>query len=437
MFAVALTTACVSCGTSPGNISDDCPFPSRECHTISVKKAGKGSGKVAGSDIDCGSTCALPLLARSTVYLSATADQGSSFAGWTGCNTGSAEKCSAILDADREVTATFVTGVVSTLAGTAGQPGSADGTGASARFNDPIGVAVDAGGYVFVADTGSATIRKMTPAGVVVTHAGTAGQFGSIDGTGTDARFLNPTSVAVDAGENVYVADFGANTIRKITIDLAVSTLAGTAMLSGSTDGTGASARFDSPWGVAVDGSGNVYVTDWGNSTIRKISSTGVVSTFAGSAGQPGSADGTGTAARFASPTGVAVDRSGNVYVADWGNSTIRKITPAGVVSTLAGTAGQPGSTDGTGTAALFSRPTGLTVDGSGNVYVTDSNTVRRITPAGVVSTLAGVAGQSGSVDGIGTTARFHAVADAAVDGRGNIYVVDSGNNTIRRMAVE
>jgi sugar lactone lactonase YvrE len=392
---------------------------------------------VAGSDIDCGSTCALPLLARSTVYLSATADQGSSFAGFTGCNYGSAETCGVILDADREVTASFVTGVVSTLAGTAGQPGSADGTGASARFNGPIGVAVDAGGNVFVADTDSATIRKIAPAAVVRTYAGTAGQPGSVDGTGTDARFSMPIGLAVDAGENVYVADFGSNTIRKITVDQAVTTLAGTASLSGSADGTGASARFNWPWGVAVDRSGNVYVTDRGNETIRRITSTGVVSTFAGSVGQPGSADGTGPAARFNKPNGLAVDGSGNVYVADWGNSTIRKITPAGVVSTLAGTAGQPGSVDGTGTAALFSRPAGLTLDGSGIIYVTDSNTVRRITPAGAVSTLAGAAGQSGSVDGIGTAARFNAATAVAVDGRGNVYVVDSDNSTIRRMAVE
>ncbi|OFX21894.1 MAG: hypothetical protein A2V77_20500 [Anaeromyxobacter sp. RBG_16_69_14] len=392
---------------------------------------------MAGSDIDCGSTCALPLLARSTVYLAATADQGSSFAEFTGCNYGSAETCGVILDGDREVTASFVTGVVSTLAGTAGQPGTSDGRGASARFNDPLGVAVDAGGNVFVADMGNATIRKTTPAGVVDTYAGTAEQVGIVDGTGADARFLNPIGVAVDAGENVYVADFGANTIRKITVDQAVTTLAGTAMQSGSADGTGASARFNWPWGVAVDRSGNVYVTDRGNETIRRITSTGVVSTFAGSVGQPGSADGTGPAARFNSPGAVAVDVSGNVYVADWGNSTIRKITPAGVVSTLAGTPGQPGSTDGTGTAALFSRPAGLALDGSGNIYVTDSNTVRRITPVGVVSTLAGAAGQSGSVDGIGTTARFNAATAVAVDGRGNIYVVDSENSTIRRMTVE
>ena len=147
-----------------------------------------------------------------------------------------------------------------------------------------------------------------------------------------------------------------------------------------------------------MDGSGNVYVADTGNNTIRKITPAGVVSTLAGMAGSSGSADGTGSAARFYYPFGVAVDGSGNVYVADTYNNTIRKITPAGVVSTLAGTAGSSGSADGTGSAAQFYYPCGVAVDGSGNVYVadTDNYTIRKITPAGVVSTLAGLAGKFG-----------------------------------------
>ena len=179
---------------------------------------------------------------------------------------------------------------------------------------------------------------------------------------------------------------------------------------------------------MAVDGSGNVYVADSGNYTIRKITPAGVVSTLAGLAGSSGSADGTGSAARFYYPTGVAVDGSGNVYVADTGNYTIRKITPAGVVSTLAGLAGSTGSADGTGSAARFYYPYGVAVDGSGNVYVADTGnyTIRKITPAGVVSTLAGTAGSSGSADGTGSAARFNYPTGVAVDGSGNVYVADS-----------
>ncbi len=216
--------------------------------------------------------------------------------------------------------------------GDAGQPGSADGTGPAALFNDPEGVAVDSSGNIYVADTGNDTIRKMTPAESVPTLTwGTPGQPGSADGTGTAALFNRPEGVAVDGAGNVYVADTGNDTIRKITVtpEMAgvVTTLAGTPGQAGSADGTGSAARFDSPEGVAVDGAGNVYVADTGNDTIRKIMPAGMVTTLAGTAGQAGSADGTGGAALFNDPRGVAVDGAGNVYVADTGNDTIRKLS--------------------------------------------------------------------------------------------------------------
>ena len=251
--------------------------------------------------------------------------------------------------------------VVSTLAGAAGSPGSADGPGA--RFAYPRGVAVDAAGTVYVADTNNSTIRKITPAGVVSTLAGTAASNGSADGTGAGARFNNPFGVAVDAAGAVYVADTNNSTIRKITPAGVVTTLAGTAGSGGSADGTGAAARFNVPIGVAVDAAGTVYVADTNNNTIRKITPAGAVSTLAGTAGSFGSADGTGASARFAYPRGVAVDAAGAVYVADEGNSTIRKIMPAGAVSTLAGTAASIGSADGTGAAARFRNPAGVAVD--------------------------------------------------------------------------
>jgi streptogramin lyase len=327
-------------------------------------------------------------------------------------------------------------GVVTTLAGTAGPTGSADGTGAAARFNSPRGVAVDGSGNVYVADTSNYTIRKVTPAGVVTTLAGTTGSIGSADRTGAAARFNNPFGVSVDGSGNVYVADYSNSTIRKITPAGVVSTLAGTAGSTGSTDGTGAAARFYNPWGFAVGGSGNVYVADTWNHTIRKITPAGVVSTFAGTALASGSADGTGAAARFNGPVGVAVDGSGNVYVADTNNSTIRKITPAGVVTTLAGTTGLIGSTDGTGAAARFSYPYGVAVDGSGSVYVADTSnyTIRKITPIGVVTTLAGTALASGSADGTGAAARFNNPFGVSVDGSGNVFVADTGNSTIRKI---
>jgi hypothetical protein len=331
----------------------------------------------------------------------------------------------------RKITAA---GVVTTLAGLAGSNGSDDGTGSDARFVLPFAVAVDSAGNVYVADTYNYTIRKITPVGVVTTLAGLVSSIGSADGTGSDARFNSPSGPAVDGAGNVYVADTYNHTIRKITPAGVVTTLAGQALSSGSADGTGGDARFDFPLGLAVDGAGNVYVADTNNNTIRKITPAGVVTTLAGLAGSTGGANGTGSAARFNDPSGVAVDGAGNVYVADTGNNTIRKITAARVVTTLAGLAGSTGGANGTGSAARFNSPSGVAVDSAGNVYVVDTgnNTIRKITAAGVVTTLAGLAGSSGSADGTRSAARFDSPSGVAVDGAGNVYVADSLNNTIR-----
>jgi hypothetical protein len=232
-----------------------------------------------------------------------------------------------------------------------GNSGSGDGTGSAARFYNPWGVAVNSAGNVYVADAYNHTIRKVTPGGVVTTLAGLAGSSGSVGGTGSAARFYYPYGAAVDSAGNVYVADTGNCTIRKVTPGGMVVTLAGLAGSSGSADGTGSTARFSAPYGVAVDSAGNGYVAD---TLIRKVTPSGVVTTLAGAAGGSGSANGTGSAARFNKPCAAAVDGAGNVYVADMCNDTIRKVTPGGVVTTLAGLAGSDGSADGTGSAACF-----------------------------------------------------------------------------------
>ena len=224
----------------------------------------------------------------------------------------------------------------STLAGLAGNSGTNDGAGSAANFNFPSGVAVDSGGNVYVADTFNHTIRKVTPGGVVTTLAGLAGNPGTNDGTGSAARFSNPYGVTVDSAGNVYVADTSYHTIRKVTPAGVVTTIAGLAGSSGINDGTGNNARFNRPWGVAVDSADNVYVAEFWNHTIRQVTPGGVVTTLAGLAGNHGTTDATGSAARFRNPRGVAVDNAGNVYVADLSNSRIRKVTPGGSVSTLA-----------------------------------------------------------------------------------------------------
>jgi sugar lactone lactonase YvrE len=191
-----------------------------------------------------------------------------------------------------------------------------------------------------------------------------AGATGSADGAGGHARFHSPAGIAADSAGNVYVADSGNNTIRKISPDGTVTTLAGTAGLRGNFDGTGAAAIFNGPTGMAIDSAGNVYVADTLNDSIREISPGGAVTTLAGTAGQIGSNDGTGAAARFNNPSGVAVDSSGNLFVADHSNDTIRMITSAGVVTTVVGSAGVTGFLPGSAPGVIGS-PRGIAVSGS------------------------------------------------------------------------
>ena len=344
-----------------------------------------------------------------------------------------------------------------TIAGKAGSSGSADGTNSAARFNGPCAPAVDGAGNLYVPEVSNDTIRTVKPVGttwVVTTLAGKAGVAGSADGTNSTARFQSPNGVAVDTNGNVYVADSSNDTIRKMTpvgTNWVVTTLAGRAGVVGSTDGTNSDARFNAPVNVALDSAGNVYVTDGFNETIRKVTPDGtnwVVTTLAGKAGVVGTVDGTNSDARFYYSYGVAVDRIGNVYVSDQHSCTIRKVTPDGtnwVVTTLAGKAGVSGSADGTNSAARFGFNNtvgyglgGLAVDGAGNIYVADlgNNAIRKVTPVGtnwVVTTLAGKAGVAGSADGTGSAALFDQPQGVAVDSAGNLYVTEYSNCTIRK----
>ena len=326
----------------------------------------------------------------------------------------------------------------------AGGFGNSDGTNSNAAFFQPYGIAADSTGNLFVADTGNDAIRKVIQAGtnwVVSTLAGSIPGF--VDGTNSDAQFDYPAGIAVDAAGNLYVADFYNNAIRKVTPsggNWVVTTLAGNG-LRGTTDGTNGVARFYHPTGVALDSAGRLYVADEGNNTVRRIVPSGtnwVVTTLAGLSGTSGTTDGTNTAARFAGPWGIAVDSSGRIYVSDFISSRLRQVVPVGtnwVVTTIAGSG--YGAADGTNNFVQFDYPMGLAVDSAVNLYVADyyNDSVRKVQPVGtnwVVTTIGGGAGVSGNQDGSGTNALFNLPRGIAVNSSGNLFVADTGNHTIR-----
>jgi hypothetical protein len=279
------------------------------------------------------------------------------------------------------------TGQLSLLAGQLHRPGIADGAGGSGLFSLLRAVATDESGSVIISD--GCRIRKLSRAGAISTLAGAAGKSGSDDGPSKLARFDRPSGLCADADGNVYAADTYA--IRRVTSEGVVSTLAGTLGHSGNVDGPGDGARFsDQAKGLAIDGMGDLIVADSLNSTIRKITRDGVVSTLAGAERRSGSIDGSGKTARFFRPCGVAVDHAGRIYVADSFNHTIREITPAGLVRTVAGLAGQPGNEDGPASQARFNYPVGVAVDDAGDIFAADmgNRRIRKISPGGWVSTL-------------------------------------------------
>jgi streptogramin lyase len=317
-----------------------------------------------------------------------------------------------------------------TLAGKTGVAGSTNGQGTAARFHSPGGVRLDNAGNVYVSDTANDTIRRVTPEGVVTTLAGKAGSYGTNDGTGSNARFNVPYGLVVDTNGNVYVADSGNDTIRKLTPDGTnwnVTTIAGHTLHPGIKDGPGTNALFNGLQDVSIDTNGNLYVADWGNNALREITWDGT------------NWDVTTISTEFPSAECVSVDTNGNVYVGD-GDGTIREATPAEGywnVTTLAGQSGIIASRDGTNQYALFSNPTGIAVDNNGDVYVSDggNNTIRILRPEGanwVTTTLAGP-GAGTNIDGTGKSAEFNFPDDLAVDSAANVYVADYNNDTIRK----
>jgi alpha-tubulin suppressor-like RCC1 family protein len=329
-------------------------------------------------------------------------------------------------------------GVVSPYSGT-GVAGCNDTNNSIATFNSLTAVCVDAAGNVFVADHLNHLIRKITPAGVVSTVAGTAGVAGYLDATGTAALFNKPFGICVDAQNNLYVSEYLNHTVRKITSAGVVSTLAGTVGVFGAVDATGTAASFSFPGGLCMDDAGFVYLADRSNMKIRKINTNigvdyGVVTTFAGT-GTAGSANGTRLASTFNYPSDITFDKaSGNFYVSDEYSNQIRKISPAGMVSTVAGS-GAVGNTDGAANVATFDRPSGIFVDANCNIFVTqyNGNVVRKVDANGVVSTYAG-SSTSGFVNGLGTAARFATAFGIDGDGLGNLYVADLANHAVRKI---
>ena len=321
--------------------------------------------------------------------------------------------------------------MVTTLAGS-GLMGTNDGRGADASFANLMDLTVDTEGNVYVADSHNNLIRRISKDGLVTTIAG-SGAVGSSDGKGRAASFFNPAGIAIDKNGILYVADTHNSLIRKITQDGEVTTIAG--RRSGLLTSRDSVVQFDNPAGIAVDINGNIFVADWLNDVIRKITPNGHVTNVAGLIGSPGSRNGSRDSATFYLPGGIAVDSAGNVFVSDTYNNMIRKIDNAGIVTTIAGKK-LKGALDGQGGTASFSHPAGIALDKLGNLYVADvgNHKIRKVSSSGFVTTFAGN-GIRGSKNGRDTAASFYRPYGVSVAPDGTVYVADYQNNMVRKIS--
>ncbi len=322
---------------------------------------------------------------------------------------------------------------VSTLAGVA-TSGYLDEIDSLAKFDFPVGLALDNFGNLFVGDGSNYCIRKIGTNGMVSTFAGSR-MAGYEDAMGGMAKFAGSEGLAIDKKGNLYVADTYNNRIRLVNTQGVVSTIAGNA-IQNLINGKGTAAEFSHPSSLALDLKGNIYVADQLNNSIRKIDTTGMVTTIAGNI-NGGFMNGVESKATFNSPSGIAVDSLGNIYIADEANNMIRRINNQGEVSTLAGST-IAGNADGSDTSARFNGPTGITLDNRGNLYVSDSknNSIRMVSTHGMVTTIAG--GISGIfTNGTGVKATFFNPQGITIDSNGNLYVADENNQRIRKIVVE
>ncbi|SRR5579871_492906 len=324
---------------------------------------------------------------------------------------------------------------VSTFAGS-GTMGSANGTGTAASFLYPSGIVSSGNGALYIGDFGNNLIRTINISSAAVNIVAGTGTAGLINGSVTAAEFNGPANIALDASGDLFISDEENNVIREITSAGNVSTVAG-AGIAGYQDGAAGTAEFNFPEGIVVDANGDLYVADGHNSVIRKITmSTGMVSTYAGIAGTTGFANGAASSATFNEPYGLALDNSGNLYVTDILNNSIRKITVStNTVSTYAGT-GTKGFSNGTAATATFYYPLGCVLDSQGNLYVSDTynNVIRKVSTSGNVTTFAGT-GAQGSADGDAASATFNFPIGISVYGNA-VFVADTHNNVIRKITI-
>ena len=314
------------------------------------------------------------------------------------------------------------------------------GPATSASLHNPSSVAVDTAGNVYIADEFNHRIRKISPGGIITTVAGTGERVFSGDGgQATSISVASPKGVALDAAGNFYIADTDNSRIRKVTPDGIITTVAGGGeIFPGNGDGGPAtSARLDSAVGVAVDTAGNLYIAERGSARIRKVSFAGIITTVAGNGTFGFSGDGgPATSAQLDFPVDVAVDTAGNLYIADFGNHRIRKVSPGGIITTVAGNGVDDFSGDGgPATAASLNSPSGVAVDAAGNLFINNrsSGRIRKVNTSGIITTVAGGGGDSGD-GGPATSANFGFSLDVAVDAAGNLYIADAGSDRIRKV---